>query len=277
MFQYAFYRANSKKIKNLCCDTSYFLKTEMHNGFELERIFNLNIQKNNNIILEKIIGSKTFFYKIIRKILKKMNFIFSTPEVYYMKNILNKKYLLFIGYWQSEKYFLNIQDIIRQDFKFTNFENSKNIELKNTIEETNSISVHIRRGDYLGNPFLDGLASLEYYKKSIDYILKKVKNPKFIIFSDDIVWCKSNLVLDKDSIFVDWNIGRESFRDMQLMSLCRHNIIANSSFSWWGAWLNANPKKIVLAPKRWFTKESNLDYGDIVPETWIKIENEKFY
>ncbi len=273
MFQYALYRANKKKIKNLYVDVSFFTRVKCHNGYELNKIFSLNPRKNNINILKNIVSSQTLIYKQLRKLLYKTSFLFSTDELGYIENILNKAYVIFKGSWESEKYFIEIQDEIRKDFVFPAFKNYKNIELKNILKITNSISIHVRRGDYLCNRFFGGLTSLEYYKKCILYIQEKVQNPKFIIFSNDICWCKNNLELEKDSIFVDWNIKEESFRDMQLMSLCKHNIIANSSFSWWGAWLNDNSNKIVLAPQRWFNKECNFYYDDIIPETWIKIDD----
>lgn len=95
------------------------------------------------------------------------------------------------------------------------------------------------------------------------------------VFSDDINWCKENLNLTKHTVYyINWNKAEDSYIDMQLMSLCKHNIIPNSSFSWWGAWLNKNKSKIVLAPKYWFTKESNISYEGLVPNDWVKIDNE---
>ena len=111
--------------------------------------------------------------------------------------------------------------------------------------------------------------AIEYYEKAINYVKNKIEGPVFFIFSNDIDWCKENFSFE-EAYFVDWNIGEKSFRDMQLMSSCKHNIIANSSFSWWGAWLNNNLDKIIIAPSKWLNDE-RVDIDDIIPEGWIKI------
>ena len=108
----------------------------------------------------------------------------------------------------------------------------ENIEIKNKIDSTNSVAIHIRRGDYIENTVLSRLAPIKYYEDVVDYIKNKIKNPTFFIFSDDIKWCKENLKIGKQVYYIDWNKGKNSYRDMQLMSLCKHNIIPNSSFSW---------------------------------------------
>ena len=183
-----------------------------------------------------------------------------------------KRINYYIGYWQSEKFFKDISDEIRKDFSFPKFTSEKNLEILKLIKSYNSVSIHIRRGDYLQNRGFNGLAPLEYYQKAIEYIKNKIENPHFFIFSNDIEWCRKNLSIE-NSYYIDWNRGEESYRDMQLMSLCKHNIIPNSTFSWWGAWLNKNPNKIVIAPEKWFNDCVNIDYSNIVPETWIKIKN----
>jgi hypothetical protein len=118
----------------------------------------------------------------------------------------------------------------------------------------NSISIHVRRGDYLNHESYKNICGLNYYCSAIRYIKTLIMDPFFIVFSDDILWCKENLnniLSDTSVIYVDWNTGKESYKDMQLISNCKHNIIANSSFSWWGAWLNTFPNKIIIAPKKW--------------------------
>lgn len=270
MFQYALY----KKLKNIgnktYGDLSYFNK---NNCYELERIFNIEINTNYNLVLKKIFENDNLFFKIFRKILKSIlvKNIIQQNDVEFKENIFNYNY--FDGYWQSEKFFKDIKEEICVEFKFPPITEDKNLYIKNEIEKVEAISIHIRRGDYIENKVLDGLASLEYYERALRYIKLKIENPVFFIFSDDIEWCKKNLKIDFPTYYIDWNNGEESFRDMQLMSLCKHNIIANSTFSWWGAWLNSNSNKIVIAPEIWFRKESGYNYEDIVPETWVKIKN----
>ncbi|MEG9320819.1 alpha-1,2-fucosyltransferase [Fusobacterium varium] len=270
MFQYSLY----KKLKNIenktYGDLSYFNK---NNYYELERIFNIEINPNYNLVLKKIFENDNLFFKLFRKFLKSIlvKNVIQQNDVEFKENIFNYNY--FVGYWQSEKFFQDIKEEIYLEFKFPPITEDKNLYIKNEIEKVESISIHVRRGDYIGNKVLDGLAPLEYYERALRYIKVKIKNPVFFIFSDDIEWCKENLKINFPTYYINWNKGEESFRDMQLMSLCKHNIIPNSSFSWWGAWLNNNPNKIVIAPEIWFRKETGYKYKDIVPETWIKIRN----
>src|SRR5690606_32306903 len=126
----------------------------------------------------------------------------------------------------------------------------RNLTLGQHVVKVNSVSIHVRRGDYVGHPVLGGICDLAYYQKAIRSIEKKLKDPLFVVFSNDMDWCRTHLNLP-DAAFVDWNRGEQSYRDMQLMALCKNHILANSSFSWWGAWLNPANEKLVVSPKRW--------------------------
>jgi len=177
------------------------------------------------------------------------------------------------GYWGSEKYFSDIEDIIRKDFTPKNKPDNATIELIQRIKNCNSVSVHVRRNDYVMDKKthdFHGVCGLGYYKKSISLITKKVTNPSFFIFSDDPVWCKANLRLKNPTVYVTHNLGKKDHEDIILISTCKHNIIANSSFSWWGAWLNSHPDKIVIAPKKWF-RDPSINTKDLIPQSWIKI------
>lgn len=167
--------------------------------------------------------------------------------------------LRYRGYWQTEKYF-NIP-IIRQEVKL----NLLPFEFRSNCE---SVSIHVRRGDYTREPHLSfhGLMSLSYYERAADWIRARKERVKFYVFSNDPEWCRANFPLG-------YNImdGFSQHEDLWLMSQCKHNIIANSSFSWWGAWLGeGDPNKIVVAPQQWF-KDPNMQYGDVVPERWVKL------
>lgn len=184
-----------------------------------------------------------------------------------------KKNITLYGYFQSEKYFKDIEDIIRNDLQFNNIFAGGDIDiLRQQIEDHNSVSIHVRRGDYLNSDLHFNLCNTNYFMNSINYIKKNVNSPKFIVFSDDLDWCKQNLSIP-ECVFVDLKISNEfPVVDMHLMSLCKHNIISNSTFSWWAAWLNKNKAKIILSPKMWFTNELNkLAMKDTIPEEWIKI------
>lgn len=165
------------------------------------------------------------------------------------------------GYWQSEKYFKGIENIIRENLKPSE---EKLKELKDKYDTNNSVSIHIRRTDYVTSNGYHPVQPIEYYQKGLDLIKDY---DRVLVFSDDIEWCKNNLDF-KNMVFVE---GNDDVEDLWLMSLCGHNIIANSSFSWWGAWLNENKNKKIITPEKWFGDKSNTNYSDIIPENWIKI------
>lgn len=287
MFQYAFGRAISEKhripftidctiLENLSQKVDYTLR-----DFELD-IFQLKV---NNAHKEQLIKYKpSVLYKInyrLNKLLKLPVFLTSnvvTEKQFNLKldnELLSSKDLYFSGYWQSEAYFKSIDSIIRSDFTFKPRLNNKNLKLKNKIDASNSVSIHIRRGDYVNNPSAfktHGVCSVEYYNKSIEEIKQRIKDPVFFIFSDDFEWVRENKFEISNYELVDWNHGKESYIDMQMMSYCKHNIIANSSFSWWGAWLNNNSDKVVIAPKQWFADDvKNANSEKLIPKQWEKL------
>lgn len=168
------------------------------------------------------------------------------------------------GFFQSEKFFINEKEHILEDFKPT-----KEIEIelsKYDFSNFKTTSIHVRRGDYLKFPDLHTVQKIEYFKEAIR--LTKNKTDKYVIFSDDIDWCKTVFV-GNEFYFVE---NEKDYVEIYLMSLCDNNIISNSSFSWWGAWMNSNKNKIVIAPEKWFgPKDPSLIDKDIIPKEWIKI------
>jgi len=166
------------------------------------------------------------------------------------------------GYWQSEKFFKESEDLIREDLKPSE-EILEKIK-KTPFLDTNTISLHVRRGDYLNSNGYHPVQSVEYYQNSIEKI---GKYDYIFVFSDDIQWCKDNLNFN-NMVFIE---GLSNLEDLHLMSMCKNNIIANSTFSWWGAWLNSNPNKIVIAPKKWFGDRCDLNESDIIPSNWIRL------
>lgn len=177
------------------------------------------------------------------------------------------------GYWQSEKYFKDIKSVIVNDFKIKTAPNSANKKMSESIENSNSISIHIRRGDYITDAKTNndhGVCSWEYYENAIEKIVNLVENPLFFIFSDDPLWVEKNFEIAYDHIYVNINDADKNYEDLRLMTLCKHHIIANSTFSWWGAWLNLNPDKIIYAPKKWFDN-LELNTNDLIPTEWMQI------
>ena len=198
--------------------------------------------------------------------------IYREPFFHFDKNFYNTEPDVYLkGLWQSEKYFLPFKNKIRSIFEFKNQTVGSFHNLTNQLKNQNSVSLHIRRGDYLAKVSLEvlGLIPLEHYQNAIELINSKIPSPSFYFFSDDIQWAKENFQIP-NATFVSGDISKDHIEDLYLMSQCRYNIIANSSFSWWGAWLNDNPQKIVIAPKKWFNKGPK-DTQDLLPEEWINI------
>tara|TARA_B110000211_G_C14033851_1_gene533477 strand:+ start:93 stop:935 length:843 start_codon:yes stop_codon:yes gene_type:complete len=175
------------------------------------------------------------------------------------------------GYWQSEQYFKKFECSIRKDLRIITPPSSQNQALLDRISSEAAVSLHVRRGDYVTNPLANshhGTCDLTYYERAIRYISSHMqKEPVFYIFSDDPTWVKKNLNTGHKTIFVDFNHEATNYEDLRLMAQCKHNIIANSSFSWWGAWLNKNPSKIVVAPQKWYSDQT-ANNPDILPPAW---------
>ena len=271
MFQYALYLSLLEKGFDVKIDITQLLNYKLHNGYELEQIFNTkpNIADYKDVRRISRITNNFLAYRIKRKLLppkpteyiEKEYSIFD-PQVF---RCLHDTY--FEGHWQNEKYFSDIRPKIIENFTFKLNVDNQNRNIIRQIKNSNSISIHVRRGDYVGHSYLSEICTAEYYKKAISTICNKIKDPEFFIFSDDIEWCKEQFGTAHTN-FINWNTGKGSYIDMYLMSLCKHNIIANSSFSWWGAWLNINQSKIIICPKRWNTRDVKFD---IAPENWITI------
>jgi hypothetical protein len=280
MFQYAAAKSLSVKYNTpLLLDIGGFRNYTLHNGFELNRVFNISAEIASQAEKNQVLG--IYSNESIRKLVKRLkfrklipSFFVLEPSFKYWPKINNVPYDCYLeGYWQSDKYFKEIEGVIRSEFNFQIPLSDENRYLASIIDNSNSISLHIRRGDYVKNfktLSTHGLCSIEYYNSAIRYVLSKVQSPYFFIFSDDINWAKENIKLDFPCLFINNNFGENSYVDMQLMSMCKHNIIANSSFSWWGAWLNKNESKVVVAPQKWFV--NNLEIDDLFPKDWVAIQ-----
>ena len=175
------------------------------------------------------------------------------------------------GYWQSERYFQQIEKVIRSDLRFKDESRGENLSLAQDIASSDAVSLHIRRGDYASNPHLNkllGVLPLEYYHRASQTIAKALPSARFFVFSDDPDWAKHHLRLGLPASFVSHNGPAAPHEDLRLMSLCRHHIVANSSLSWWGAWLCGNAAKIVIAPAQWFAQ---VPMPDLVPASWLRL------
>ena len=249
MFIYALYLNMRRRFPNTRIDLSDMVHYNVHNGYEMHRVFQL--PKEEFCINQKVKKVVEFlFFKTILE--RKQNL--ETLEAYRRPYLWPLIY--FKGFYQSERYFVDVAGEVREAFAFhPELASEQTRRLAEQIKaDALAVSLHVRRGDYL-QPSVwrntGGVCCLPYYKRAIAEMQRRVGGAHFYVFSDDPEWCRANLPLDETAVFVDWNKKADSWQDMMLMSLCRHNIICNSTFSWWGAWLNNNPGKTVLAPDRW--------------------------
>lgn len=275
MFQYAFAIGlqTAYPDEEIKLNISSFRGYPLHNGFELDSIFKIRLPYATTKELCKVaypwihyrlwqIGTRIF---PIRKCMawdKDYSLEFDFAKV------RHKSY--FDGYWQSPKFFEKYKPEIVEAFKFQDFNDPENLDAIRFIKSGKTAFIHIRRGDYINNPLFKGICDKRYYHDGLDMLINKYKYNHILIFSNDIKWCKSNLAGLLENIshkYVDWNKGKNSYKDMQLMSKCQGALIANSSFSWWGAWLG--DMDIVIAPKRW-TNDQTLN-TEIIPDKWLKI------
>lgn len=216
----------------------------MHNGYELDRAFGIHDKVNQGNILLKYIFGMAEKYKWNK-------LVYFNPRVEYDKNAFHNNAPFMYGYWMNEQYFKSIEEEIRKVFKFKGIDD-KNKEIADSMLNECSVSIHIRRGDYLKLPNWN-VCGTKYILNAIRIIYSKVKNPKFYVFSDEPEWCKVFFEeMHIPHMVISHNTGIDSYKDMYLMHCCKHNIICNSTFSWWGAWLNSNVNKIVVAPKKWW-------------------------
>lgn len=288
MFQYAFFQALKNKNYPIKLDVKAFKTYTLHQGYELTDLFSIpddEFCSTDEINALKDINPHFFFRISFGKL------IFSDPnrfvkdthliEINYSKyeqDYLKRENTYLDGYWQSEKYFSDIESQIRGIYKWKNV-NKKNLATANVMLSENSVAIHIRRFDRPKNLkeiymqfkllLVWRVCSKKYYLQALKYLSKTLVNPKYYIFTDNLSWVKKNIPLRDDCVVVDWNRNKDSHYDMFLMTQCKHNIISMSSFSWWGAWLNQNPNKIVIAPKKWalrYTKDI-----DLIPLEWKRL------
>lgn len=280
MFQYAAGRRLAyNRLTPLKLDTSAFEK-QMVDTPRTYKLGTMNItadfasqEESEDLKTRKPGFALRFFYKLLGSFpyhrlfyLKERHFHFDPEILKAGKNVYME------GFWQSEKYFKDIEEIIRKEFTIKNPPDKYNQALISLAQKTNSVAIHVRRGDYVSNKGANefhGICSVEYYKQAIEWIKSRVTDPQFIIFSDDPNWARENIPTNAPTE-VSLNDVDHGHEDIRVMYNCKHFIIANSSFSWWGAWLGNHQGKIVIAPKHWF-KDENINTGDIIPSEWIRL------
>lgn len=278
MFEYAMFLAlkDAHPKEEIKVSTRSFEGYGLHNGLEIQQIFRVDLPEASLWELAKV-AYPFFNYKtwqVMRHLLPKRKSMtrggFDIP--FDFSQVTREDNCYYEGYWQNECNFKHIRSKILKVYSFPEFIDKENKALADTLQHVNSVSCHVRRGDYLKHSNMC-VCTPTYYFNAITKVNELVNPDLYVIFSDDIQWCKDNIktiIGSRMVVFVDWNKGNQSFRDMQLMTLCKHNIIANSSFSWWGAWLNQNPDKVVVAPEA-FTTGNPIN--DPICKNWIKVKS----
>jgi len=281
MFQYAIGAIMGLiKKEPVLLDTTFFNLTKKADF--TSRKFELFIFPNDYEIADQMqinhFKKLSYLNKIKKKI--KLNYPkkFVEPTLHFYNEVFSLKTPLYLdGFFQSYKYFIGYEDFIKEIFKFPiekiGIENEKLLE---AIKAKNSISLHVRRGDYVSDKKTQefhGECGVDYYIKAIDLMASKIDNLLLVFFSDDTEWTREQFEkLPHSSIFIDHNKDEDGWKDMFLMSNCKHNVIANSSFSWWGAFLNNNPEKCVFVPEKWvLNEEINEQKKDMIPSSWNRI------
>lgn len=277
MFQYAAGFALAKKLNKKVFFNENFnsIFKKQYENLDLKKIFNLELNKCS----DKFLNSHLNFYlrnNIIKKIFFKFKFLqsldsnFISEKNFKIEKLKKMKFIYLHGYFQNQIYFFNYENQINKEFQKINFKkNSMLSKIYKFIKKKNSVSVHIRRGDFLTNK-ININYNKDYYLSAMKILEKKIKKPYYFFFTDDVKWVKKNLQnCFKNSIIVSNYKFSTPEIDLFLMSKCKNNIITNSTFSWWGARLNSNKNKLVVAPKKWFKKKQK--YISLENKKWIKV------
>jgi hypothetical protein len=253
MFQIAAVKSMSVDLNTEC---SFPNLEQQMNYLSSEQTYNPKLNYANEYNL---------FFKSLRRDPLPSNCVYMDFPFHYVKPELKQENTFVSGFFQSEKYFKHNKTIILDLFKIPNTIDEYIENKYSKILKYNLTSIHIRRGDYLKFDHIHTVQPLSYYSSSIDFFNQETNF--FLIFSDDIFWAKQNFTGDK-FIFIE---GEKDYIELFLMSKCNNHIIANSSFSWWAAWLNKNENKKVIGPKNWFGPSVGHNTNDIIPENWIKL------
>lgn len=262
--QYALYEKLRSLGKEVKLDISWFYKDlgkASRRDLELDYFPNVIYEICTDKEQQKIMGNRNIIKKISEKIHLTRSPVYTESQMYDEK-LFQMDNKILEGYWACEAYYADIMNELQQKLQFPEIKNPKNVKMKEKMEQTNSVSIHLRRGDYLtaeNQQMFGGICTEEYYNKAVAYMREQVENVRFFVFSDDPMYAGKRYA-GKEFTIVDINHGKESYWDMYLMSCCKHNICANSTFSFWGARLNQNERKIMVRP----LKQKNCDW--YVPE-----------
>ena len=281
MFQYAAARGLVNGVGRIGLDTSFLLEHSSDTEHFTAREFELGIFRNLRVYSAtahklSLFKSQTIFYKLLRAFQRRKPIYVKQPDANYMPLPDSQQYQIFLeGYFQSAKYFEYIREQLLNEFEFPAMDDENKALQADICNTINAVSIHIRRGDYVRSGVIGsvhGVLPITYYQQAISYLKSRYSELRYFVFSDDINWAKENLNLEQ-VYFIGHNTGRESWKDMALMTKCTHHIIANSSFSWWGAWL-AQRDGTTLAPAQWFNpRQVIFNIDDYIPQNWIVVAN----
>lgn len=263
MFQYAYLKHLQKTGREAVLDTSFFLHSDIHSGYMLNKAFNI---EGNNVKDHFSFIWKSKYSMMAKSRMKELGSVFMEfGENFIREDNLPTSAVLY-GYWQGERFFKDVRKDVIKDFTFRNIsEQSEKLGEKMSIE--NSVAVHIRRGDYLLHSKYMNLAATQYYKNALGIAKKELIETRIYVFSDDISWCKQCGLFDDETCYVDFNNGAHAYEDMFLMSKAKAVITANSSFSWWAGYLGNH--EFVIRPEKYLTNWTNEQDTRLFPGGWI--------
>lgn len=274
MFQYALIKALEERFhETVFADTHLFSDYSRHNGLEIERIFPILLQEASKKEIKDLAYYSSYYniHKLLKWLhIKKKTTIQETLSEPYHEDVFRNGSFYYDGYWQDPRYFERVKLELMDCFQFKIPLSTINQETCDSITAQQSVGIHVRRGDYLKKTRYRGICDIDYYKQAIQIALHHIDHPHFYIFSNDIDWCHiylTPLFGNNEYSIIDWNKGTNSYIDMQLMSKCKSLIIANSSFSWWAAYLNKTANYII-APKVWFNATPALK---VQLDSWLLI------
>ena len=281
MFQYAAARRLAHVLQtDLKLDISCFDHWKIHSyslhPFNIREVIATpeETARFNNLSIESWLGKKVFRLKQ-KLALRDWTILYENSIRPVDSRVLNARGDVYLGgYWQGEKYFADIADILRKEFTVRIEPDAKSREVAGRIQSCESVGLHVRRGQLASPAHRDQThgpcCSPQYYRECVKCMAARTRDPHFFVFSDDPDWVVQNMRLDYPVEFVTHNDDERNYEDLRLMSLCRHQIIANSSFSWWAAWLNTNPVKVIFAPKQWLHRDQELT-RDLLPAEWTRV------
>jgi hypothetical protein len=273
MMQYAFACfLEKKRNEEVKIDISFFGGQSYNQSFRKFELLNWNTkfslanEADYQTIFSDVKFSDKLRFKLLKQEVRNNAYFYEKKSFSYDTDVLDHKFRIFDGYWVNNQYIKAVENRLSKEFTPRYPVSEKNRELILRMENTNSVSIHFRRGDYVGS--VHDVLKNDYYAESIEHIKKYVVDPCFYIFSDDIEYVKTHYDLP-NAVYIDHNKGEESYWDIFLMSNCKHNVIANSGFSFWGAWLNKHTDARVIAPSSWMQTENKIEQNLLLPNWHI--------